>query len=325
VAVRCNSLSLSASGNTYLEPGQWQGSINYRWLHSDRHFRGDDEEPHRKNEGSEVINDVHTFDVTATYQATHRVSLALTLPFVHAWRSSLYEHQDSRHATEAGGLGDVRLMASAWVFDPREAKNGNLAFGIGVKAPTGDYQATDYFYRADGSTVLRPVDQSIQPGDGGWGILVDVQAFQRIYKGLFGYVNGTYLFNPRGVNGTETPNSRPGNVTIMSVPDAYLGRAGLSYAIWPSKGLTFSLGGRVEGVPVYDWLGSSGGFRRPGYALSVEPGLSWAHGRHLLTFSMPWAIDRNRERSAREIDLGREGGDAAFADFLVLAGYNLKF
>jgi hypothetical protein len=316
---------LSASGNTYLEPGHWQGSINYRWLHSDRHFRGDDEEPERQAEGSEVINDVHSFDITATYQATYRASLSLTLPFVHAWRSSLYEHQGTRHATEAGGLGDVRFMANVWIFDPRTARNGNIGFGVGVKAPTGDYQATDYFYRTGGTRELRPVDQSIQPGDGGWGILAEVQAFQRIYKGLFGYVNGTYLFNPRGVNGTETPNSRPGNVTIMSVPDAYLGRAGLSYAIWPSKGLTFSIGGRVEGVPVYDWLGSSAGFRRPGYSLSVEPGISWSHGRHLLTLSAPVAIDRNRERSALEIDRGRRGGDAAFADFIILAGYNLKF
>jgi hypothetical protein len=37
------------------------------------------------------------------------------------------------------------------------------------------------------------------------------------------------------------------------------------------------------------------------------------------------AIDRNRERSALEIDRGRRGGDAAFADFIILAGYNLKF
>ena len=134
--------------------GEWQGSLAYRWLHSDRHFIGDSEQPQRQANGSEVINDVHTFDVTATCALNPRFSLSLTLPFVTATRSSLYEHdRTNRHTMTAGGLGDVRLVGNYWLFSPEKFKEGNIGLGLGVKFPTGDYQATDVKYR-------RPVPSS---------------------------------------------------------------------------------------------------------------------------------------------------------------------
>ena len=42
-------------GDGLLEPHQWQTGLNYRWLQSDRHFRGTDEEEHRQRDGTEVI------------------------------------------------------------------------------------------------------------------------------------------------------------------------------------------------------------------------------------------------------------------------------
>jgi hypothetical protein len=329
VAVRCSALSLSASGNNYLEPGQWQGSFAYRWLHSDRHFRGGREEANRQAEGSEVINDVHTFDLTATYTWTKRFNTSLTLPFVHADRSSKYEHlgnrpENPRFSTSAGGLGDLRLTGSLWMLNPDEYPNGNFSLGLGVKAPTGDYNATDTFHKSSGE-VTRPVDQSIQPGDGGWGILMEVQAFQKLFDRTFAYLTGIYLANPRTQNGTETPNSRPGNITLMSVPDAYLGRIGLTYAVWPEQGLSLSLGGRIEGVPVRDLIGGGDAyFRRPGYAIAIEPGVTWHKGNNLFTLSVPVALERNRERSVRDLQTGGHG-DAAFADFVILASFSRRF
>lgn len=328
--MRCSALSLSALGNSYLEKGDWQGSLAYRWLHSDRHFRGGEEEKIRQAQDTEVINDVHTFDLTATYAVTKRFSASLTLPFVHASRSSLYEHtRTDRFTTEAGGLGDVRLTGNFWVLDPETHPDGNLSLGLGLKAPTGDYEATDHFYRLDPQgrvvKVLRPVDQSIQPGDGGWGVMFEMAAFQKLFDRTYFYVNGTYLANPREHNGVETPNSRPGNITLMSVPDAYMGRMGISYGIWPAQGLSLSLGGRIEGVPVRDLFGGGDpNFRRPGYAISIEPGLTWAKDKNLFTLSAPVALDRNRERSVADLQRGSHG-DAAFADFLIIASFSRRF
>ena len=90
--MRCSTLSLGAHGTeySYLEKGDWQASLAYRWLHSDRHFMNGDELEFRQEERSEVINDVHTIDLTATYALSKRYSVSLTLPFVSATRSSLY-------------------------------------------------------------------------------------------------------------------------------------------------------------------------------------------------------------------------------------------
>jgi len=289
--------------------GEWQGSLAYRWLHSDRHFIGDSEQPQRQANGSEVINDVHTFDVTATYALNPRFSLSLTLPFVTATRSSLYEHdRTNRHTMTAGGLGDVRLVGNFWLFSPEKFKEGNIGLGLGVKFPTGDYQATDIRYRTNGP-MLGYVDNSIQPGDGGWGALLEIQAFQKVWDNTFAYLNGTYLLNPE-------QQTSIGN----SIWDAYVGRVGLHYAIWPSQGLALSLGARIEGVPPEDAIGGSRGARRPGYAVSVEPGLTWAFRRAAFSLTAPVALYRHRQSNFQ----GRDG-DAAFSDFLILANVTYRF
>lgn len=301
---------MGAQGNSYLEAGDWQVSLAHRWLHSDRHFIGDREQPQRQANGSEVINDVHTFDFTATYAINSRVSLGLTLPFVHADRSSLYEHdRTNRHHMTAGGLGDVRLVGTVWLLAPEKHPDGNFALGAGIKAPTGDYEATDYKFRPTGK-VLDYVDNSIQPGDGGWGVMLEAQGFQKIVKNTFAYMNATYLINPR----ERIPT------TGYSVWDAYLLRIGLTYAIWPENGLALSLGGRMEGVPSTDWFGGSAGSRRPGYAVSIEPGITWTHNKFSVTVTAPVALERNRERNFQ----GRPG-DAAFADYLITSSISYRF
>ncbi len=310
-------------GNLYLDRGDFQVSAAYRWLHSDRHFRGDREEPERQDDDTEVVNDVHTLDFGLTYAISKRVNATLTLPLFYAERSSLYEHDRvNRHTTRAYGIGDVRLVGNAWLLNPSRNATRNVGFGAGVKAPTGDHNAMDTFQRPTGPE-RRPVDQSIQPGDGGWGVILEVQAFTKLFARTYGYLNGTYLINPREKNGTQTFRSTPGE-EVMSVPDQYLGRIGLSYAVWPEKGLALSLGGRIEGVPVRDVIGGSDGFRRPGFAISVEPGLSWSSGANQLSLTAPVAVYRNRERSVADLRTNRHG-DAAFADFLILFSYSRRF
>jgi hypothetical protein len=308
---------------------RWLGSVSYRYYESFRHFVGDVEQPQRERLGNNVINQVHTFDVAATYGINDRWTATITFPFIDADRTSLYEHdQTNRHAMHAGGLGDVRIMSDFWLLDPHSHMEGNLALGLGFKAPTGDDKASDTAYRASGP-VIRPVDPSIQPGDGGWGIILELQAYQKIFGPLFGYVQGSYMITPQEQNSTETTlGDTPGTASIRkhdSIPDQYFGRAGVSWVFWPKHGLTLSLGGRIEGIPVYDAIGGSYGFRRPGCTVSFEPGISWTGKRNSLSLYGPWAVYRNRERSATEVALHRPGGDAAFADYSILATFTHRF
>jgi hypothetical protein len=320
---------LGAHGQNYLQPGEWQTTVAYRWFRSDRHFRGRHEEPERQSEGSEVINNVHTLDLTGTYAYSKRFSVSLTLPFAYMDRSSLYEHDRvNRHTTRAYGLGDLRLTGHTWLLDPDTHLEQNIGVGLGVKAPTGDYKVRDTFHKASGPVSL-PVDQSIQLGDGGWGIILELQGFKKLYPRIYAYLNGTYLINPRNVNHVETGRSRA-NERIMSVPDQYLGRVGLTYVVWPEKGVSLSLGGRIEGVPVRDLIGRSDGFRRPGYSISIEPGVSWVYGANTLTMHAPVALLRDRQRSVTDLQNSRltgnrVHGDAAFSDFMILMSYSRRF
>jgi hypothetical protein len=308
---------------------RWVGSISYRWYESFRHFVGDVEQPQREALKNNVINDVNTIDVTATYGISDRWSATIAIPFIYADRSSLYEHDFvHRYSMHSQGLGDIRVVSDFWLLDPRKHMKGNIAVGLGFKAPTGDDDATATAFRATGP-VQRPVDPSIQPGDGGWGILLELRAYQQIVGNLSGYLQGSYLMTPQEQNGTEfTLGDSPGFASVLkydSIPDQYFGRGGFSLILWPKQNVTLSFGARIEGVPVYDAVGGSLGFRRPGYTISIEPGIVWAGKKNSLAINTPVAVYRNRERSAPEIALGRPGGDAAFADYSILASFTHRF
>jgi len=88
--------------------------------------------------------------------------------------------------------------------------------------------------------------------------------------------------------------------------------------------LTVTFGPRDEGVPAKDLIGKSEGFRRPGYAVSLEPGVQYVYRKNIFTASVGRAIYRDRTRSVPDRILGTHG-DAAFADWVWLASYSLRF
>jgi hypothetical protein len=327
VAVRgAGSCAANPAGMTNLLDSKWLASVSYRWLHSDRHFVGDVEQTQRHEIGNQVVNDSHFIDLGISYAFTPRYSATLALPFVRHDRTSWYEHtRTNRHGSQSGGLGDARLTFSAWILDPAKLPQGNLQIGIGVKAPTGDYAATDRFTTVNGP-VTGYVDQSIQPGDGGWGVTLELNGYRSITHGLFAYGQAFYLSNPRDVNGTSTVSGTTrGNPyeQITSVPDAYLVRGGLGYAIPRLKGVTVTLGARLEGVPVEDLIGDENGFRRPGFSVGIEPGISWMPGQWTFAVSAPVMVYANRQRSVADERWTNDNpsryrhGDAAFASFLI--------
>ncbi len=332
VAIRHFSSCGSVAGqNHMLSSGDWTISSNYRYFRSFRHFRGTEEEPDRVANNTEVVNLAHALDINLTYAFATRFYANMTLPFVYFDRSSLYEHgRTERHKSFAQGLADMRIGAGYWLFSPEKSAKGNLALGLGIKLPTGDYNAKDEFYNVgpEGQTEVRPVDQSIQPGDGGVGLTIDFQGVAFLADHWSAYADGFYLINPRETNGTrtfrETLNPILQNESIMSVPDQYALRAGIAYTL-PIQGAAFSLGGRWEGVPVEDLIGGSEGFRRPGYVVSVEPGISYMRDRLTISLNVPVALVRNRLQSVTDLETEKltgepRHGDAAFADYLINAG-----
>lgn len=314
----------------YHGPDKWELTFSWRYQKSDKHFVGHEEQKYRETEQSQVINTINQAEVTATRKYSKGWRLSVGVPYLMAERSSPVRDASGevvdRSITQARGIGDVTFTARKYLWDPATTPQGNISLGIGVKLPTGDNNVVDTRKRIDatGAVTLteQTVDQSIQPGDGGFGIVFDLQMFRYFGSNRFAaYGTGTYLANPEGVSGVETYRTNPGE-EVMSIADQYLVRAGIAW--YPGAGWGLSLGGRAEGVPVYDLFGSSDGFRRPGYAISVEPGVTWTHGAHTLALQVPVAWDRARLKSVPDRENGRHG-DAAFADYLILVGYGRRF
>jgi hypothetical protein len=314
----------SLEGSTAGAPSKWDVSASYEYFRSHRHFVGTDEQEQRYTAGSEVVNIVQQTDLTLNYRLNARASLSLGLPYFHATRSSLYEHDGkNRFTMRSQGIGDVRVGGSYWVISPLSEPKGNLSVGFGLKLPTGDTNVKDIAHKTTGP-VLQSVDQSIQPGDGGWGILVDLQGYRRLRNTTTLYATGFYLINPQETNGTRRGSNLASITAFDSIPDQYQVRLGVSQLLIPRYHLTASLGGRLEGVPALDLIGGSRGFRRPGVVGSIEPGFSFATARNSFSLSVPVALYRNRTRSYSDMQTGKHG-DAAFADFLVSMTYAYKF
>lgn len=312
------------------ESSALQTTVAYRSFRSDRHFVGREEQKERQHEGSEVINNSRFIDVSFDYVFNEFYSASLTIPFAYHDRSQVVRDSNrtilQRFHTQSAGFADLQLTGSKWLFDPKAVRDGNTAVGIGVDIPTGKDNVQDTFmvYDATSKKILaemRNVDQSIQLGDGGWGAIVYVNTYYNFLPQVTGFFNASYTITPEEKNGVRTFRSNPFEAE-MSIADTYLARAGVSYVVTSKYDLTFSLSARMEGVRVHDLVGGSDGFRRPGYDVSIEPGVSMMMDSWLFNLYVPVSVERNRQRSVADRQqseaTGRySSGDAAFSDYSV--------
>lgn len=317
------------------DSSKWQLTINNRYFKSFRHFVGTTEQKQRIDSGTEVINHQYTMDIAIQRKLNSRLSLVLDLPIEANSRSSLYEHSNvGRYTTHSFGIGDIRLAAYSWIWNPDKMPKGNIQVGLGIKLPTGNYNCQDFFHITKDSVRIGPVDQSIQLGDGGTGITFELNTFYNITHQVNLYGNFYYLSNPQDVNSTSTARGGTPSATaiknmsnVMSVPDQMMIRGGINMLV---NKFTFSAGVRDECLPVNDLIGSSNGFRRPGYIVSIEPGITYSLSKMNIYAYLPFAIVRNRTQSVPDkITTAFTGkytqGDAAFADYVINVGMNIRF
>ena len=364
---------LATNGYT-LAKGEFQIGTSYRYFHSWRHFVGTTEQPQRQatggghdangNERGDAVNIYsHAVDLNISYGLSNRFQLNVAIPYVNNERSQVFKADQNkitatdtfRYSVYAKGLGDIRISANYWVFDPAKSLKGNLLVGLGVKLNSGSYTARDFAPQNDAATksiVYQNVimDQAIQPGDGGIGISVEVQGFRQLHKGIYGFANGYYLFNPKESNGTfksapTVVKDKSGNVlgtltgyNVYASPDQFFARAGFMGSLLKSKSVILSLAGRLEGIPAYDAFGGQVAYRRPGYVVAVESGVSYRHGKHGISLFVPYNFIKNRTQSAADkanqnlqnsaiFDATKKihvQGDAAFADYSITLIYSYR-
>lgn len=328
-----------------LGKGKWQAAFGYRHFRSFRHFVGSVEQnaenaarglAERDRASTNVINHVHQPSFGVSYGVTDRLSVSADLPYFHALRRNPVGGNRPSYATKASGISDLSVGGRYWLGDPARHTRQNVAVGLGFKLPTGNDRAEDDFLiRVTNGvriTERRPVDQSIQPGDGGFGIVGEVQAFRALGR-FVAFASGAYLANPREHNdflrsgpGTDLDTSGALN-HYLSVADQYAARVGVATAV---KKVGLNLGLRLEGTRASDLIGGDRGRRRPGYTLGLDPGVSYTWNGTTAAVNVPWAIRRVRNQNiADRIESEETGhfenGDAAFADYAVIVGFSRRF
>jgi hypothetical protein len=269
--------------------------------------------------GHTLYVNINSIAVTANYGITDRISTSMTFPFSSGTHSRYYQ-DNVRHEVRSTGIGDLSMVGTYWFWDPKRPGKGNISLGVGVKSLSGDNAVSANWYFQNGAVGQRPVDQSIQLGDGGWGAIFQTQLYRRVYKSLYAFGQGWYLMTPKDTTNVISPY--PG--VPLSVPDIYSIRAGGATDIRGARGLSANLGIRIDGIPLSDLVGGSNGFRRPGYSLYLDPGVSYVLGHSVFTFNIPVKVHQDFMRSPIDVQLNRPGG-GDLAKYLIIAQYSIRF
>jgi len=327
ILLRQSSPLFGTMGSNDQEVGTWTVTFTGRSSTADKHYNGSVRQIHRELDRTYVVNRQNSLTATIGYQLTPRVSLFAGVPFVEAaWGipSPRNGGPAARANENARGLGDITTLARVALFNPMTStRSWNLVVGGGVKLPTGNNEATDVFPDRDGNNnVERYVDISVHPGDGGWGLIMDLQGYKAIGR-FTAFGSGTWLANPKDISDVPTRGvaltEAAGVTNFNTVSDQFVFRAGTQVVLTPQ--ISASLAWRMEGVPRYDLLGASHGRRRPGVEMYWEPGVTFTTGRHAVSFNLPVGYYYNRFRDPYT---GNDG-DSTFPEYVAIATYSMRF
>jgi hypothetical protein len=312
-----------------LQPGHFQLTVGERHQFSYQHYVGDVYQEYRAQDHTQVENRINLLTANLTYQWTPRISVEVDMPWLFATRKS----QNSPIKYAASGLGDTILGMNAWIKSPEHSPRSNASVGVGVLIPSGndDVQNTvDTNTSGTGAPVevTAPVDYSIQPGNGGWGLVVQWSGYTFARKSLVFYTDGDYIATQGGTNGVQRgatlSTTTPLN-NYVAISDQYLLEAGVEVPISRVKGMSATFGPRDEGVPAKNLFPNNNeGFRRPGFAVTAGPGGQYVRGSNILTCGVYKAVHRDRTVSYPDTVYGSHG-DAAFAQYVWLASWTHRF
>lgn len=310
---------------------KWQASIGYRYLYTNKFWIGTEQRDDLGPGDQPVHINIHSYNLNLAYSAGSRLRLRLGLPFQYG--SIAFTQADKKeHTYNTGGLGDITLSGEYWLSDPATAPRVLASVGLGVKAPTGSDATRGEFYDPVTGTLQQgTIDQANQLGDGAWGIIVEGQGTAKITGPVYAYASGFYMLStkqrsdiPFG-NNPCTAEACPPATVFRSVPDVYSARAGGGLQLPFFDGLFVNVGGRIDGIPRRNLIGGGDlSFRRPGYTIYLDPGLTLTRGSQTVSFGFPVRLHQNRLQSLQEEASGTFGG-GDFADYLVVASYGLRF
>jgi hypothetical protein len=318
---------LGLQNQPFLAAKQWQAQLSFQYADTNDFFVGDQRVENPQPNGPSLYGTpprrrVSIYDLDVLYGVSNRLSLDLTVPFLSGYSAVVQGSPASHRLYEyrAGGLGDVSFQGEYWLTDPLKPTKVSGSVGLGFKAPTGADDVTGLT-----PTGEAPLDENTQLGNGGWELLLRAQGSAQLWGPFFAYASGYY-----GMSLTEHTNIPMGGrlngvLVLRGVPDTYSGRAGGAYLLPFLDGLVFSAGARINGVTVRDLIGGGDLYwRRPGYEVYFEPGLTWTVGRNMASLSVPIRVYQKKLDSLLDVAQGmRRGSD--FTAFLIVASVARRF
>jgi hypothetical protein len=303
-------------GDIYLRRGTWQVGIAVRNLRSSRLIQG-----HTDLGPSSVVSNTVVFP-SLTFGLSDRVTIGVTVPVGHGTHETLYPDQQ-RHRNAATGVGDISVTASVWLLSASPLRTGgNLGFGAGLKVPTGRNDVEGRWWNADGTAIPFPVHQSIQLGDGAWGMIARVHGFQPLAAGVYVYGAAVYTASLLGV--TDVPRT-PDSTQFWAAPDTWEASAGVAWVIGPEQGFSARSGFFFSGTTRRDLIGDTDPteHRLPATAGYLEPALTLTRGAHTWTLGVATRIYKNFRPSVWDEAAGKKGG-GGLAKFIVQGSYVLR-
>lgn len=262
---------------------------------------------------------IRILDIAATYALTDRINISADLPIVFNRFSALLPPLGPRppalrYDLLARGVGDLSLVTRSWLLDGNKHPLNNVALGVGLLLPTGNFRNQAVYGDVVGSPARKkpfglPADL---PGQGGVGVVFDFQAYKtfvrRPLRNATLFATGLYLAQPR--NTLPTPSIYSGlgaqfvdpqgvqNALILSVADSWFLEGGIALPPVPGaraplvRGFRPVLAYRFEGTKQKDIFGRNDGYRNPGWLMAWEPGFIYVRGTNILALSVPIVTNR---------------------------------
>lgn len=220
-----------------------------------------------------------------------------------------------RSGATANGIGDLLLYTQGWLLDGDVHPFHNVGLGVGLKIPTGNWNAKGTLPDETGANFRKRTlyPPAIMPGDGGVGVLLGGQAFRSlrnqlpIIHGGTLFASASYLINARDTNGAPSMVQSLGvplnpiffSRLTNSVTDSYNMQAGIAVKVPMTsqseylKRTRFRIAMNWEGVPSRDFIGKHHGFRQPGYTFSIGPGFTYARKDDFVSVDVPIVFARH--------------------------------
>lgn len=160
----------SSNGSVY-EKGQFGMIQKYTYIHQDQLFEGGDEVDYKRlakgQKGKKCYERTsHMYQVTFRAGLLENIDARVVVPYM---SKNMKRESATKHFNDnKSGIGDVKLLSRYRIMSQKQKDPLNLAFGLGIKMPTG---TTD---EHDSKGVCLP--GYLQTGTGSWDPIFELGA-----------------------------------------------------------------------------------------------------------------------------------------------------